>query len=214
MFKNLKELSDKIKAENELFLSLPNNEKKIIIAKDCLARIKFSQLKPICGMFAETNHLKIVFDDKKSLQSVLNEEVISCDVCAKGGLFLSYIGRVNQVTIDGLGPTSNNITDGNHSKLLEIFTPEEISYIEMAFEGHQYLRYNLENDRIEFTPKEIIKARKFYIKHGGNFNGDVNDTSAYTSFVTRTTFNAPLDNSKRLQAICRNIIRNNGEFKL
>lgn len=205
----ISKLNKQIEAENETFNAMSKNEKKVVVAQDCIARIKAKQIVANCGLFIENVREIREIDD--SLKTILNNptQVVKCKTCAKGSLFMSYIGRTNDFKswrISGF----NSIKSDEHIKLLEIFTEKELSYIELAYEGSQYLKVNLNEKPIRFTKTEITKARKFYIKHGGQFYGKpTNDT-----FGTDSNRWNPEENEKRLLAICKNIIRNKGEFIL
>jgi hypothetical protein len=67
-------------------------------------------------------------------QTIVNTK--TCEVCAKGGLFASYIGRVNNFSNECLGNEEDNEA---HKKLLEVFTLRQLAIIEYAFEGSQYI---------------------------------------------------------------------------
>lgn len=205
----ISKLNRQIEAENELFNAMSKNEKKVQIAKDCIARIKAEQIKPDCGEVIFDAHLLQRQDE--SLQSILNnsKNLTTCQTCAKGSLFMSYIGRTNRFNSTQI-KGYNNIDGIEHQKLLEIFSAKEIAYIEFAFEGKQYLDEDEDGNKIIFPKREITKVRKFYIKHGGKYEGNpIND-----SFDNRSFDNEMFDSEKRMIAICKNIIRNKGEFIL
>lgn len=135
----LKELSEKIEKENELFNSFSPEMKRIQIAKDVLIRIEIGNILPKNVHFIEDKYqLKRAGHD---LKTVINS-IPNCSCCAKGALFLSQIGRTNSFdtcdfSLTGYGMNSSK---GNeHKKLLELFSLEQLDMIETAFEGKSYL---------------------------------------------------------------------------
>src|SRR6478609_1141079 len=132
--KSLESLAKKIEKENELFSEMTKEQKKVTIAKDCIARIKLEQLKPRKNSFMDYDfHDEAEYLGEKlgtdSLKTVVNSDKLpTCQVCAKGGLFLSYIGRANNFEICELS-NDNDVDGSEHQKLLEIFTMTELAYI-------------------------------------------------------------------------------------
>jgi hypothetical protein len=181
------DLGKKIEAENAEFEKMSKAEKRVVIAKDCLVRIKLEQINPSKGRFCS------LIDDYAyshlNIKTVLNSESTNlCSACAKGSLFLSYVGRVNNITFNQI-QGFNGLGDSDHKKLLEIFTARQLSLIEIAFEGHQYISYDTNNHYIDFSEGIIYKIEKFREKH--NYNAE-----------------------SILIDICNNIITNKGTFKM
>ena len=190
--KILKNLVKEIKLNNELFNQLSSNDKRVQIAKDCLIRLTSNQFNMKGGNFFKTDAFQLNYDTglddgawKFDVQKEINKPEMECTVCAKGGLFLSYVGRVNNVCVI---PNINNIGDSNHEKLLELFSSRQLAMIEFAFEGSQCLHKDENGFEIEFTDDELEKLLNFYLK-------DTSDTDT-------------------MIAICNNIIENGGEFVL
>jgi hypothetical protein len=181
-------LAERIKADNERFKKSTKAEKRVIIAQDCLDRIRLSQIIPKFGSFCS---LKVRKDESTSLKAVLDtEDQPICSSCAKGSLFMSYLGRVNQFTVYDLEYNSGNSAyDDSHLKLLEIFSKKQLSLIEFFFEGEQYVYKAFKFD------KHIIEAYRERIIGG---------------YDTRTLEGANL----MLIELCNNIIKNKGTFKL
>lgn len=188
----IKELSEKIERENEAFNNLTDAEKRVKVAEDCLLRIQSGQLIP------ETSHIMKalggIYEGDPIKDRVNNPDAgVECEVCAKGGLFMSYIGRVNKTSYENRG--TGYLGDWFHLILAEIFTERQIAYIEYAFEGKQYLHFNSDGNRIYFTPKEQDKAEEFNNSFGNP------DTEKFQA-------------GECLISICENIITNNGDFIL
>ncbi len=178
------DLAEKIKSENEAFEKMTKAEKRVVIAKDCLLRIELEQIVPernkFCRLAGEYEY------SSKSIQETLNTtNKLVCSACAKGSLFMSYIGRVNKTNFTDID-NDNSKRDSDHKKLQEIFTLKQLSLIEYVFEGSQYI-YSDNKD------KNII-----------------HDSSKMVAFRSKYEYNDELT----LKAICENIIKNKGTFKL
>jgi len=180
--KTIAELACQIEAGNEAFNAATKAEKRVKIAQDTIQRIKFRQLLPEHVGFAWIKN----FPEKKgkSIKAILgkSEEPV-CEVCAKGGLFMSYIGRVNETTFEDT--VMHNDADAIGTKrLLEIFSLKQLASIEFAYEGFQGTGQGV----VSFSWREESRALNFEKRYK--------------------------DSKERLIAICENIIRNKGTFKL
>lgn len=196
--KKLNKFIEAIEASNEIFDKMSPAEKRVAIAQDCIERIRLGQLEPERGRFISDYTLNLLkgkhgFD---SLQKNNNGKVYpvkkqlnslpSCSACAKGSLFLSYVGRVNSFNSDEFSiANDNNMNDNAHAKLLELFSLEQLALIEYAFEGTQYIDADFQGNEFDFDDK-YTKIQKFH-------NHYQNETN-------------------RMIGICKNIIKNNGEF--
>lgn len=194
--RSIADIAKIIEAKNEEFLQMTPAQKRVEIANDLIARVRLKQFVAgksrivhlkYGGALAEANYE----DSVKDILNSTDENV--CQVCAKGGLLMSYIGRVNGETRGDLselnGYNSNSIENPAHKKLLELFDARQLSYIELAFEGNKYLNYDEKREPIVFTAEEMEAALAFYSKYEN-------------------------DSNKRLIAISENIITNNGTFIL
>ncbi len=203
MENKITDLMAKIEASNVTFAKLPKTKKRVVIAQDCLERINIGQLNPSRGKFIYETDLTYLmigeFDDKfrPSTVSKVDEcslktrfnEMPTCSACAKGSLFLSFVGRVNAFDVNDINFKNNNATnDKSHSKLLEIFDIRQLALIEYAFERVLFIDTDLEGKPINFTEATRKKAIRFYETYP--------------------------DSKDRMIAICENIIANNGTFKL
>jgi hypothetical protein len=162
----------RIEKTNELFNNSTPEQQRVMIAQDCINRIKIQLLKPQVSRIIRLPDWANV--NKENVNS------ITCEVCAKGGLLASYVGRVNSFNEPSCIP--NNENNPAHNKLLEIFTLEQLAIIEYAFEGTKYIH------SIDVPNSLGEKLKEFY----QSYNND----------------------EKRLIAICKNIIKNNGDFVL
>jgi hypothetical protein len=151
-----------------------------------LDRIKLGQIEPYRGRFFLFREDPC---DKNSIKEKLNHPETICEACAKGGLFLSYIGIVNNY--DTKAGYINGRQENNSPEMQtlgQIFSKKQLSLIETAFEGDTYFQ------NVKLSDKEINRC---YLFRGGSC--DETDDS--------------LENDlKILTKICNNIIKNNGEF--
>lgn len=143
----------RIEETNELFKNSTDAVKRVMIAQDCIERILSGFLKPKCGRV-------IVLPDNGSLQlPIVNRQSVNtelCQVCAKGGLFASYIGRVNN--FESTDRITNESDNDAHKKLLEIFDLNQLAIIEFAFEGSQFIGSHINGETFD-------KVRSFYISY-------------------------------------------------
>lgn len=175
-------LANKIKRENKYFQEATRAEKRVIIAKDCITRIKLEQLIANKGKV----FISEILPREGNIKNIINESSdFQCNACAKGGLLMSYIGRINNLdfcdisTSDGCSKVESR---KDLKKLKGIFTELQLDLIEAAFEGDLY------NNQESSNKKKEENYKAFFRK--------------YTS------------SSNRLIAICQNIIDNKGTFKL
>ena len=175
----LEELVTRIELSNEKFIKLSKAKQRVVIAQDCLDRIKINQLKPLNCKFIDDNDLKTIVlgsDSDVFLDSVT--EVASCSLkekfnvmpvcsaCAKGSLLLSFVGRINSFDVNDLSFKNNNDSnDKSHSKLLEIFDVRQLALIEMAFEDCLYISETQEGKPINFTKNTHKKASEFWYNY-------------------------------------------------
>lgn len=101
---------------------------------------------------------------------------------------MSYVGRVNKINYEDMSfPVhQNNITSSEHSKLLKIFSLRQLALIELVFEGRQFIDTDIKGGYLNFDREKVRNFRKPYHE----------------------------DDNELLIAICNNIIKNKGTFKL
>lgn len=199
---SISKLNAIILADNEAFAKMSKKDKRITIAKDCIARIKCKQIQPISGDFIDISEIRYFEEDNEDklpknygLKDVLSKSKFTCSACAKGSLFLSYVGRVNKVKIKNM-ECSNSVYDFEHKKLLQIFSLKQLALIELAFEGYQFLDVDKNGDNINIH---------------ASIKSDIND---WRLQFLKLANGAEYDENKLLLAICQNIIDNDGNFKL
>lgn len=225
-------LADRITRDNEKFAKARPATKRVIIAKDCLSRIRIGQILPVAGGFCEIEYSNFAkkeenvadqeYDEEdyqaiysdRSIKDILNtsaNNVQICESCAKGSLLMTYLGRVNEFTFEDLEQSSGNRqTDESHQKLLQLFSKEQLTLIETFFEGTQCIFHDviLKKNEIHAYRSEVFN-RPEYIKISRfpkiDIEGYVYDNSDYTDEV---------EGKILMIEICKNIIQNKGTFVL
>ena len=173
------------------FSKLTKAEKRVAVAKDVLARIKTKNITPVSGTF---------FCSKTQPEGSIKNELKNnkCGACAKGSLFLSFIGFTNKFNFNDFDIKTSSfgdyiddkfkyfVTRGEElnsdemKRLSVLFSRKQLSVIETAYEGSVYYWNE------EITNKEENACMAFYDKHNST--------------------------TERLTAICNNIIKNKGTF--
>lgn len=203
----LENLFEKIEKENASFKKLSKSQKRVVVAQDCLARIECNQFKVARGQVIDTGKDLRIADSVKTF--INTNTKFTCSACAKGSLFLSFIGRTNQFQgheFEGI----NSLRSIEHKKLLEIFTIKQLSLIETAFEGVQYLVDDNNFKRITFNQTTKENLYKFWENLGIKLNErfkNLKGSSVFQGNIKNIDFN------NLLAKICENIIENKGTFK-
>jgi hypothetical protein len=168
------------------FNKLTAAEKRVVVAQDVLDRIELGQIKPKDGVFCDP----LRYDHDLKIKEQLESPKIECEACAKGSLFLAYIGIANNY--DGKVQHLNGdekIDSQPMQALSEIFSKKQLAYIETAFERHYY-EWN-----VELSQKEQDMCVKF------------NDV-----VPVPLDFDYDREAEKKMRRICNNIIKNKGTF--
>src|SRR5690606_19387568 len=104
---SLATLNKRIEKSNAEFETMTLPQKRVAVAKDLIARILLEQISAtqddgIVSFYPYTG-------DGNSIKSILEtSQTKVCNVCAKGGLLMAYVGRVNQMTITDIQETKSN----------------------------------------------------------------------------------------------------------
>lgn len=107
---------------------LTPNEQRVLIAKDVLATLDAKKFKATAGLY--TNFDKATF---RSIQSsplgtdlrMLYGKTRSCQVCAKGAVFVAAVARFDQATVG----------NSDMDEILQRYFPLDADEMENAFEG-------------------------------------------------------------------------------
>jgi hypothetical protein len=156
MRKNLvKDFVAYIEKTNKTFDAASINKQRMMIINDAIIRIKSKNLKADTGNILDISRVS----RDSSLKDIINTADNGCRVCAKGALFCSLIGRVNQITIDDFDTkvNPNSIESIEMIELQKYFSLEQIDLIETAFEGCSYLEV--------IKPIEMKKAELFHVTY-------------------------------------------------
>lgn len=121
----------------EEFDKLPQNEKRIAICRDVIARIDAQKIRPNHGIFFE-NKEEVYEKVSVSVQEQINNN--TCSVCAKGAIFCSWVGNFNNVDHAQLSDTFEEVYtwDRHVPELMKIFGHEMLDNLEAAFERGSY----------------------------------------------------------------------------
>lgn len=227
----LEQLNKRIEKSNEKFASMTPAQKRVEIAYDCMARLSVGQLTGnqgnICRFETKESdswgdRKEIDVNQKDNIQELLKKG-IECSVCAKGGLLMSYVGRVNEFKVGNLSNTQyhdgnlddveyNTVTDGEHTKLLELFDVHQLALIETVFEDEQCLRKDAEGKKIVIDEDGAKDYRneleEEYVTYSNQYDEEDHEIDEVKGFVKFD------EDSFILYKICENIIENEGTFIL
>ena len=78
----------KNKEQNKLFRRLSPSEKRVAVAKDALKQVTK-------GVWSPRGLTYVYFDQPQDLTQTCSFEDVSCEVCARGALFLGAINKFN-----------------------------------------------------------------------------------------------------------------------
>lgn len=178
------------------FNKLPKWKKRVVVAQDVIDRIKLGQLVPENGEFVNRRQIT---DQTVQISEKLKLPKFSCEVCAKGGLFMAYIGIENGIRFNDMkgGPNTNG---ENMKKLSKIFPKKQLNQIEMAFEG-----FVCPGDGLSVIERRKLDSSKNYYNNLCNRYDEKTVTENHNQKYNFPKF--------ALISICKNIIKNNGEFK-
>lgn len=180
------------------------SQKAVEIAKDVISRLRRKKLKIKQGNGYILPIEDVVLNMDISLQPQVELLESKCEVCALGGMLLSYVRLFNNV--ESVDRVDEYDFDFIFEKLSDVFPEKTLVIIEGVFEGmlinEEFLfdppRYYLSKDeskKISQIEKRILKFRKKVLARCKE-----RSKKAKAEAV--------------LSAICRNIIRNKGKFIL
>lgn len=209
----LEKLFNRIEKENEVFKKLSKAEKRVVIAQDCIIRLESKQFIVKAGALIRGGLFKEEESQDLSLKNVLNtNSVVECQVCAKGGLFLSVVGRTNRVQVWQV-ENENEIFSFEHKTLLKIFSAKQLALIETAFECRQFLTRDEKGEVIRFKETTVNNLYNFW-KRNHIYYDDEFERVQNLAFLSKTDliYKEGYDEDKLLINICKNIIKNKGTF--
>jgi hypothetical protein len=187
-------------------------QRRIAILKDAIAQINANKIKALPGEVVELPNEILISTEtnaKPVLQAFFKKQQVKepCYACARGSLLLCTIHKENDFELcdlDGLGGgfNSGSITD---SRLLKVFTEQQLQLMENAFEVEFYLQ-DLEEDDLERVRSTDKVDYSSYCQNAIYLNEKLQEKSVL--------FGAKYENpNDRLLAIFKNAIKNKGTFK-
>ena len=179
----------KLLLNKEKFDTLSINEKRVAICKDVLERIELKLIKPHQGEFIINRY--DLEDIDHTPQQAFNTK--TCEPCAKGALFCSWVGNFNKVgwDWDEFYTSTYDLREsyyGYPQELKDIFGRMMLDNIEAAFEQALFC-WHYDHRHDESTVHEGEKYALW-------FQDEEEETTP----------------EYRLTKIMENIISNNGEF--
>lgn len=127
---------------------------RVKVAKDVLEQLKWGFYKAERGVYAElvmkTNEYgnDLSLETSKDLQKQLCN-IDSCEVCGIGSVFMSLV-RLKDSYRPTPCETMGSLEDGRMRRLLgKVFSKEQISMIETAFEGRHVDDFELTDEQYE-----------------------------------------------------------------
>lgn len=168
-------------------------EKKVIVAQDVIANILSGIYRATTGSYIE--NMRLNDDEVNNKEWSVRDNwssIRSCAVCGVGACLISITKFNNKLSFNELPQQKSEFTDKSLQLLSEIFTPEELAIIEVAFEGSwEPSIHNIGRDLLhaDVDTGKVANAMKFY--QGSN---------QYSR--------------ERMIAIMQQIIDNNGEVNI
>ena len=117
----------KNKISKEDFYKLSVYEQRVFICQDVVDRLNEGSFISVPGVFIRGGDLLNISDPKKQQEYVNNK---TCEVCAKAGLFLSYIGNFNTFNVKGVYENTKSMPE----EFVNIFSKNLLDIIEQIFE--------------------------------------------------------------------------------
>lgn len=179
---------------------MSRQQRKVALCKDVIASIQNSTLHVDDGNYIRVRSRDYDFNDllpmlgcklSKQQSKVLQER---CKVCAIGSLFIRYLVNLDNFTLPeySISEYADDITiddDDMIKHLNDCFTPEELRFIEAAFEMTN------SHYKLHFNRYLLLEEEDNFLDACMKFGADFED---------------PAD---RLLAIMQNIVDHKGEFK-
>ena len=188
------------------FNELSKDKKAVLVAQDVLAQIAANKYVPNTGAYVSfKKEIPFTGDIKSNF-----DKLPKCNVCALGSMLLSCTNLGNVLTTDiiindriGLWELQD---DGVKELFSSIFSDKQLLMIETSFEGYS----NWEC----WTVSDIKKHSKigFSYFEASDRYADDERLSFEETLDCQALFLKYDSDQKRLEAICNNIIKNNGVF--
>jgi hypothetical protein len=193
------------------------SDKRMILAQDVIAQLASGKFVGVTDFAISWPTKRALYMAQKRVNGVSNDENLSeqlrtascqtalrtvpvCEVCAKGALFLAYVGRFNNVT---LNEVYNAHSDGSmgtaiekNPRLTETFGTVLINEIEYVYEGRLF-----DWNEMSFERQARLEKWRAKVK------------AEYTATLQREQlgFNFTSQNKFMMTAIMQQIVRNRGQ---
>jgi len=154
------------------FSKLTKCEQRVEIAKDVIKQLKLKTLVPLSGTYVTPTVITQTDEDElqgQELDKLISEKKVTCQVCAKGALFISHVMKTDNCTLQ----ESKCVGNGRISFRLNMFSQAQLDKIEQAFEG-----WGVENPKSKMSKfirrwgteeERLLPIMKNIIKNGGTF---------------------------------------------
>jgi hypothetical protein len=188
------------------FNELSKDKKAVLVAKDVLAQIAANKYIPNTGAYVRFEY---EIDFEGDIKSNFNK-LPQCSVCALGSMLLSCTNLGNVLTTDIISNDTIGHYELKNDDVKElfssIFSDKQLLMIETSFEGYS----DWESYTISYI-KDWFK-QDFYYSEASDRYADDERLSFEETLDCQALFLKFDSDQERLEAICNNIIRNNGIF--
>jgi len=126
---------------DEQFEALPSDLKRVLIAKDVIKYIKTKKMVANIGTYVDipVPLYELTNSDVELRDFVKDKE---CHVCAVGSVFMATVNRRNKLSVGRFKAMNERFAEeasrGITAYLKDIFSEEQLSLIEAAFEGDKF----------------------------------------------------------------------------
>jgi hypothetical protein len=189
------------------FNKLSKAKKAVLVAQDVLAQLNANKYTAQTGVYVR-------FDDEIEFEGDIKsnfDKLPRCSVCALGSILLSCTNLGNVLTTDiiddyRIGHDELQDDDGVKKLFSSIFSDKQLLMIETSFEGYSAWEC--------WTVSDIKKHSKIGFSYFEAFDryADGERLSFEETLACQKLFLKYDSDQERLEAICNNIIKNNGVF--
>lgn len=118
------------------FMRLPRAQQKIAIAKDIISRLDARLLggSTMCTLDNKTRHRLAAARDATEVQEYVNHN--HCEACAKGAVFLSWIGIMDSVKPASIHDVKAYFLNSFPAEMVRVFGERCLHAMEVAYEGN------------------------------------------------------------------------------
>jgi len=196
---------EKIKEKNALWDTTTPNQKRVLIAKDVIARIKSNQYIANKGLWITIKDCHRLEGSSLQVELLRDDSDIQCRVCALGGIMTSLASFKNNIIIERDGISAfefSDLKDGSIddvNNFIGLFGQKQLAMIEIAYEGEDGYHNFYKESEVEYF----------------NEQKSVNNMFTEAQYTRYVLFSKKFEsNAERLTAIMQNIVDNHGFFKI